>query len=82
MRVSSKGQVTIPADVLEKAGISPDSEVEFVYEGHGRLVLVPTEAPKEKTRGEQAIAHMQAFGRAHPINMTTDEIMALTRGED
>ena len=83
MRVSSKGQVTIPADILERAGIAPDTEVEFAYEGPGRVVvLTRPEKSADKTRGEKLVEEMRAFGRAHPMTMTADEIMALTRGED
>jgi AbrB family looped-hinge helix DNA binding protein len=82
MRVTSKGQVTIPADILEKAGIQPDTEVELAYEGGGRVVLTRAEKPMDKTRGERIVEQMREFGRAHPIKMTTDELMALTRGDD
>jgi AbrB family looped-hinge helix DNA binding protein len=88
MRITSQGQVTIPADILEKAGIQPDTEVELAYEGDGRVVLFQAKKaesesrPGAKSRGEMVVEHLRRFGREHPINMTTDEIMALTRGED
>jgi len=86
MRVTSKGQVTIPADILEKAGILPDTDVDFTYEGDGRVVLVQAKKvesePNAKSRGEMVVEHLRRFGREHPIDMTTDEIMALTRGDD
>jgi len=33
MRVTSKGQVTIPAGIRERFGFLPGAEVEFVVEG-------------------------------------------------
>jgi AbrB family looped-hinge helix DNA binding protein len=32
MRVTTKGQVTIPQRIREKFGITPDSEVDFIEE--------------------------------------------------
>ncbi|MEJ0027672.1 MAG: AbrB/MazE/SpoVT family DNA-binding domain-containing protein [Rhizomicrobium sp.] len=82
MRITSKGQVTIPAHIREKAGLLPDTEVDFAYEGKDRVVLFRAKKPKGKTRGEKVVEHMRRFAKAHPIRMTTDEIMALTRGDD
>ncbi len=33
MRITSKGQVTIPQDIRERYGLLPHTEVEFVVEG-------------------------------------------------
>ncbi len=82
MRVTRKGQVTVPAEILEKAGILPDMEVDFAYEGEGRVVLSRAGDSQGKTRGEKLVEHLRAFGKAHPLKMTTEEIMALTRGDD
>ncbi len=35
MRITSKGQVTIPVEIRERLGLLPDCEVEFVVEGKG-----------------------------------------------
>jgi AbrB family looped-hinge helix DNA binding protein len=76
MRVTSKGQVTIPLEIREKLGIVPQSEVEFVIQGNAaRLMKVP--ARRGRGRGAAVIARLR--GRAS-VSMTTDEIMALTRG--
>ena len=77
MRITSKGQVTIPLDIREKAGLFPDTEVDFVYDG--KVVKLVRAKGKRAGRGARLIAHL----RKHPgdIKMTTDEIMALTRGE-
>ncbi len=70
MRVTSKGQVTIPKKVREVLGIGPKSEVDFVEE-NGRVYLIK----KSKENPYKSL-----LGSA-TIKMTTDEIMALTRGE-
>jgi len=78
MRITSKGQVTIPARIRERARLFPHTEVEFVLEGSS-VRIVRAKPRKGKGRGDRVIAHL----RSHPgdIAMTTDEIMALTRGE-
>lgn len=76
MRITSSGQVTIPADIREKAGLTPDTEVTFEVEGSVvRIVPARTSA---KSRGELLVEHLRGKGEG---TMTTDEIMALTRGE-
>jgi AbrB family looped-hinge helix DNA binding protein len=79
MRVTSKGQVTIPADIRERAGLLPHVEVEFVLDGETVRLRRATTVSKKPTRGAQIVGHL----RAHrgKVSMTTDEIMALTRGE-
>ena len=78
MRITSKGQVTIPQEVRERTGLMPETEVEFVVEdGAVRLVKVGSE--KRATRGRKAVARLRSGGRR--ITMTTDEILALTRGD-
>ncbi len=74
MRVTSKGQVTIPVEVREKAGLLPNTEVEFTVRGN---VVVLRKAAKTARRGRRLIALMQGKGTKR---MTTDQIMALTRG--
>ena len=71
MRVTSKGQVTIPKNIREKLGIMAHSEVEFVEE-NGRVYLV-----KGKVE-ENPFERLLGVGT---VKMTTDGIMALTRGE-
>ena len=72
MRVTSKGQVTIPQDVRRLLGIEPGSDVDFeVDQDSVRLVR------RDEGRGAALVAQM----RGRRVTMTTDEIMALTRGE-
>ena len=77
MRVTSKGQVTIPQDIRERMGLLPNTEVEFVVEGNA-VRLVKIEPTKGESRGSRVLRHLR--GRAS-VTMTTDEIMALTRDE-
>jgi len=78
MRITSRGQVTIPQEIREAAGLLPNTEVEFVHDGDLVFLVKATSSRRTPTRGERAIRAL----RAHPVaHMTTDEIMALTRGE-
>lgn len=77
MRITSKGQVTIPKHIRDEMGLLPDTEVEFRIED-GRVVIRKVES-RENHRGWKLVEHMRGRGN---INMSTDEIMALTRGED
>lgn len=76
MRITSKGQVTIPKEWREKFGFWPGIEVDFIPEEDGLKIV------KKKTipgRGELLIQHMRGRGT---VKLSTDEILALTRGED
>lgn len=72
MKVTSKGQVTIPLEVRRRLGIEPGTEVSFeIVDGAARLV---------RHAGTDGAAAVKAM-RGQEIPMTTDEIMALTRGD-
>jgi antitoxin PrlF len=75
MKVTTKGQVTIPLGLRRKTGIAPGSEVEF-FEERGRLYIEKVEGTG---RGDGLVARMRGRGT---VTMSTDEILALTRGED
>ena len=77
MRITSKGQVTIPQEVREKFGLLPNTEVAFVIEDDA-VRIVKVESQRQKGRGPNAVRVLR--GRAKVV-MTTDQIMALTRGE-
>ncbi len=79
MRITSKGQVTIPLAIRVQAGLLPNTDVEFVVED-GAVRIVPSEVEKPNSRGAQIVAHLR--GRGNYGGLTTDEIMAMTRGED
>ena len=78
MRITSKGQVTIPVGIREKTGLLPGTEVDFELSGD-TVRIVRAKAPKGETRGERAVRRL--WGSA-TVKMSTDEIMALTRGEE
>ena len=75
MRVTMKGQVTIPIDVRDKLGILPHTEVDF--EVHGNTVrLVKAPAKRATGRGASVVARLRGSA---DVRMSTDEILALTR---
>jgi AbrB family looped-hinge helix DNA binding protein len=74
MRVTTKGQVTIPQEIREKLGITPAVEVDFIEE-KDRVYLV-----KRKIKTKKIHKFNKLRGIAN-VKMTTDEIMALTRGD-
>jgi len=78
MRITSKGQVTIPQAVRESVGLLPNTEVEIVIED-GNVTIRKARTTHPSSRGQRAVRILR--GRAGGIGMTTDEIMALTRGE-
>jgi antitoxin PrlF len=70
MRVTQKGQVTIPIEIRQALGIETGTDVSFELDRDGaRLVVEPARAARE-------IRRMRGAG---DIAMTTDEILALTR---
>jgi AbrB family looped-hinge helix DNA binding protein len=77
MRITSKGQVTIPAEIREQAGLLPHTEVDFEYDGK-TVRLVRSRKSRKDGRGARLVAHLRGRG---DVDMTTDAIMALTRGE-
>ena len=75
MRITSKGQVTIPQAIRERYGLLPDTEVEFV-ESDGHVTLVPHPS-KGDDSGSRAVSRLRGSATT---GMSTDEILALTRG--
>ena len=75
MRITSKGQVTIPAAIREKAGLLPNTEVDFLFEG-GAVRIVRSRTKKGVSRGDRLVAHLRGRG---DVSMSTDAILALTR---
>jgi AbrB family looped-hinge helix DNA binding protein len=74
MRITSKGQVTIPVEIRERLGLLPSTEVEFDVVGTAVRIR---RARGRQTRGRSLVARMR--GKA-TTRLTTDEILALTRG--
>ena len=75
MRITSKGQVTIPQEMRERLGLLPHCEVQFEIVGDS--VQIRKKKGKKMTRGEMIVAHLRGRGNRR---FTTDEIMAMTRG--
>lgn len=74
MRVTSKGQVTIPLEVREDMGIHPaETDVEFVKDNSGRWYL-------KKSRTKTSTSRFRVAHRAGTQLMKTNDIMKLTRG--
>ena len=75
MRVTSKGQVTIPQEIREKFGLLPDTEVEFVAKKNC-VQIVKSGRPSRPTRGQMLVRRLR--GRS-TVRMSTEEILSLTR---
>ncbi|MEO5334557.1 MAG: AbrB/MazE/SpoVT family DNA-binding domain-containing protein [Magnetococcus sp. YQC-5] len=73
--VTSKGQVTIPKPIRDQLGMTPGSAVTFELELDGRIILRKIDADHPASRFESL------RGCAGP-GLGTDEIMAMTRGEN
>ena len=74
-KLTSDGRVTIPIAVREELGLQPGDEVDFMVEdGAARIVR----AADHGERGRRIVARLRGRG---DVPMTTDEIMALVRGD-
>ena len=76
MRVTSKGQVTIPVEIREKLGLLPRSEVEFEVVGNA-VRIRRARSRRKRARGRSVIERLRGKGS---VRMSTDEILSLTRG--
>lgn len=84
MRVTSKGQVTIPRDLRQLAGIEPNSEVIFSIE-NGKLVVAPKTAPQaqpERQRLDRLTAALDRLEGTGDQTVNADALTALTRDRD
>ena len=77
MRITSKGQVTIPIHIREQAGLLPHTQVIFRWDGQAvrMFPILHGEAP---SRGQTIADRLVGKG---DVPITTDEIMRMTRGE-
>ncbi|RWP62990.1 AbrB/MazE/SpoVT family DNA-binding domain-containing protein [Mesorhizobium sp.] len=81
MRVTTKGQVTIPEEIRDRLGIGPGSEVEFLATEDGvRFVAVSENISEEEAsrRFSRLLDHMA--GTLDLGGMTTDEYTEWLRG--
>ena len=74
MKITTKGQVTIPADIRDELGLLPYTEVEFEVRGE---TVVIRKADQNRRRGRRVVEHLRGRG---DVRMSTDEILKLTRG--
>jgi AbrB family looped-hinge helix DNA binding protein len=72
--MTSRGQVTIPKRMREALGLKPGSKVVFEYQGNGKAVI---QAPAKPASPD--IAKMRGLLKT---DQSTDEIMAILRGDD
>lgn len=78
MRLTSKGQVTIPLEIRRRLGLEPGTRVEFDIAGGA----VRMRKAEQQDRGTLLIERMRDAGRrAGRSRLSTDQILALTRGE-
>jgi AbrB family looped-hinge helix DNA binding protein len=75
MRITSKGQVTIPQEIRDRFGFLPETEVDFRVEGNA-VRLVKIGSKRGRGRGESVVKRLRGTAG---VRMTTDEILALTR---
>ncbi len=78
MRMTSKGQVTIPVEIREKPGLLPSSEVEFEVVGQTVRIRKARKPGGGGRGGRSLVARLRGRGS---VRRTTDEILALTRGK-
>jgi len=78
MKITTKGQVTIPVEIREKLGLFPHSEVEFEVTGQTVRIRKVRRAEGRGRRGKSIVERLRGRGS---VQMSTDEILALTRGD-
>jgi AbrB family looped-hinge helix DNA binding protein len=76
MKITSKGQVTIPVEIREKLGLVTNSEVEFELVGREVRIRKVRKAKGAGCRGKSLVARLRGKGS---VQITTDEILTLTR---
>lgn len=77
MRITSKGQVTIPIEIRERFGLQPNTEVEFQIQ-RNTVRLVKANGKRAQQRGAEVIKRLAGKGT---VRLTTDQILALTRDQ-
>lgn len=75
MKITTKGQVTIPIEIREHLGLLPHTEVDFEIQGDAVLLRKKDGSTR---RGEQVVERLRGKGT---VPMSTDDILSLTRGD-
>jgi AbrB family looped-hinge helix DNA binding protein len=78
VQITSKGQVTIPQEIRNRLGLLPHTKVEFELAGDHARIRKARRQPGEGGRGRMVVELLRGTG---DTSMSTDEILALTRGE-
>lgn len=74
--LTSKGQVTIPKRMRDHLGVKAGAAIDFTINIAGEVVIVA-----KGKRSKSVFAKIRGSAKGKGPNMTTDQIMALTRGE-
>jgi AbrB family looped-hinge helix DNA binding protein len=77
VRITSRVQITIPVEIREKLGLLPHSEVEFELVGSTVRIRKSRRSVRKRPRGRSLVERLRGRGS---VRMSTDEILALTRG--
>jgi bifunctional DNA-binding transcriptional regulator/antitoxin component of YhaV-PrlF toxin-antitoxin module len=78
LRITAKGQVTIPERLRRQAGLLPGMEVAFVHDAKG--VRIERAPGGRRTRRQADVREaLERLRGSATVRMTTEEIMALTR---
>lgn len=82
MKLTADGQITIPEHIRQQAGLLPGSELEIRFE-NGRLWMekVDTDSEMKRQKILQAMRQVEGSATAN-LDLSTDEVMRLTRGEE
>ncbi|MQM25349.1 AbrB/MazE/SpoVT family DNA-binding domain-containing protein [Glycomyces albidus] len=79
MLMNTKGQVTVPAEIRAEFGWQAGDEFEFYTDENGKVYLKPVD--DDLTKGERFVRRIYGKGTAN-MDKTTDELMAMLRGDD
>jgi AbrB family looped-hinge helix DNA binding protein len=75
MRITSKGQVTIPQEIREKLGLHPNTEVDFAIERGAAVIRAKKGKP---TIGRMTVERMK---QGPKMKMSSKELLALLRDQ-
>ena len=78
--VTSKGQITLPKPLRDRLELKAGSQVDFVVNASGEIVLKPAKKPLNKAAEAYRAALISVSGSADKRFATTDEFMRFVRG--
>jgi AbrB family looped-hinge helix DNA binding protein len=80
MRITSKGQVTVPKHIRDRLGIAPGDDIGFREEGQA-VIVEKVEEQKTLNAGVELARHLRELGRKlNRSKYTSEELMEMTRG--